>query len=64
MALYFKTKVNKNGNIYTLWVDLDAKLLKAGYGCQHYTDTPYIIITKRKLDELKNEFKKHEYKEI
>lgn len=64
MALYFKTKVNKNGNIYRLWVDLDTKTLKSGYGCYAYSDTPYIIITKRELDQLKAEFKKHGYKEV
>lgn len=65
MALNFKTKINKSGNIYSLWVDLDSKILKSSYGCPHsYDDTPYIVITKRKLDELKANFKKFGYKEL
>lgn len=58
MKLYFKTKININGNNNIFIVDLDNKT----YSTQ-YKSGDYVILTRKELDMLKMQFKNNGYKE-
>ncbi len=60
MELYFKTKLDRNGNIYRLNIDLDNKTIRTQ--CSSCGD--YIVITRQEMRQLKEKFKENGYKEI
>ena len=60
MELYFKTKLDRNGNIYRLNIDLDNKIIRTQ--CSYCGD--YIVVTRKKMRDLKEKFKENGYKEI
>ena len=62
MELYFKTKINTNGNDRRLCVDLDNKIIKTGYSCSNSAD--YIIVSLQEIRDLKDKFKENGYKEV
>ena len=60
MELYFKTKLDRNGNIYRLNIDLDNKTIRTQ--CSSCGD--YIVITRKEMRDLKEKFKNEGYREI
>jgi hypothetical protein len=62
MELYFKTKINKNGNDRRLCVDLDNKTIKVGYSCSNSAD--YVIVTLTEIRALRDKFTQNGYKEV
>lgn len=49
MKLIFQTKINKNGNVYQLVIDIKEKTYERGY---HLTMAKGIVISKRDLEVL------------
>ena len=62
MELYFKTKINSNGNDRRLCVDLDNKTIKVEYSCSNSAD--YIIVSLKDIRALRDKFNEYGYKEI
>ena len=57
MKLYFKTKTDINGNTYGLEIDLDNKNIEDN----NLPDPDAIVITRRKMRELEDEFMANGY---
>ena len=63
MAICYRTRINKNGNIYSLTIYSD-KSFCCGWNRKSFADVVLDNISKRKIRELKNTCRYYNYKEI